>query len=305
MVSELPPCRQCGGRFGRLTVPPYCGLCGQLAQLTTHLYSRRFPQALVPVAEEAVREALHKCLAASDCYWGAEEARRSFEELQKEKAEDTKPEVSKTEVKVEVPSPKREVEEAAKESRSSGGLPGLSGKAASPCRPVSPPRGEGEKKVEKEVSLEREESPKQENTPEPRDEKRKSSRRKRHRRTRSHSHRSRSRRRRREGGVRERSISPRSEEDRRSPGQGRGRVRPSSYRGAPAEGLQERDYSGYYQQPNWTGPIPAGGSRRQSPLRNKSPKQGANKGVKKRKQQERARAWGGWNNRGGRGWKRR
>ena len=208
MVSELPPCRQCGGRFGRLIVPPYCGLCGQLAQLTTHLYSRRFPQALVGVAEEALREALHKCLAASDCYWGAEEARRNFEEAKQEEAKQTKPEESKVEVKVEVPSPKRESKEVAKESQSSEGLPGLTGKAASPCRPVSPVRVEGDKEAEKEESLEKEESPEKEDIPEPRDVKKRSSQRKRRRRTRSHSRRSRSRRRRRGEEARERSVSP-------------------------------------------------------------------------------------------------
>ncbi len=308
MVTPAPLCRQCGGKFGRLSLPPYCELCGQLAQLTTHLYSQRFPQALSGVAEGAIREALHRCLAASDCYWGAEEARRCAEKAPEKSGQgsDTgaKESALKTEEGEAVQSPPVKVET----SRSAPSLPGLSGKAASPCRPVSPV-------VERTSNPCSEESTPGRSSKAPIEESRKRSKhKKRRKKSRSRSHRSRSRRKRKEDSRREIKESPGSEETpgRRVPS--REPVRPSSVRHlqeevrrerSPSRSLAARDYSGYYQQPAWVGPIPSAGSRQQERQPGRSPRRAANKGLKKRQQQERARAYGGWNNRGGKGGSRR
>lgn len=308
MVSVPPLCRQCGGRFGRISIPPYCELCGQLAHLTNHLYSKRFPTVLVPLAESALREALHKCLSASDSYWGAQEAEARSSEKPKEESKEAVGEPPVVKAKVEEPSPQREKEKIVEESREEPKLPGLSVKAASPCRPVSPaPREDRPEAPSAAASVDR-------SGGEVEEERKKSKAKKRHKRSRSGSHPSRSRRRRRGEAGRERDSSPRGEAEPRRPSRQARRAKPSSARAAhggdqrprsPSRSLQGRDYSGYYQQPNWSGPIPAGGSRRRVAEGDRSPRHGKNKGLKKQRQQERARARGGWNNRGGRGWHRR
>ncbi len=308
MVSEPPSCRQCGGKFGRILLPPYCELCGQLAQLTTHLYSKRFPAVLGHIAEGAIREALHRCLSSSDCFWGAEEAKKE-REVAAPQGDSGKPVGGTDPPGAENVLPPEGAPEVKKEEgRSTQPLPGLTGKASSPCRPLSPEGGRGSK-VKTEDSTPGKES--KSSAGEPR---KRSKHRKRKKRSRSGSRRSHSRRRRRGEDHGERVGSPRFEEIEEEPEPPRRPIRPSSAHSGHAEGrrvrspsrsLAKRDYSGYYQQPSWTGPIPSGENRRREEGRGRSPRAPVNKGVKKRKQQEKARAFGGWNNRGGRGWQRR
>ncbi len=256
------------------------------------------------MAERSVREALHRCLAASDCFWGAEEARKDIESNIGVGGQGGSVSTPAAVEKKEEVSPEKPLEK----SRSEVPLPGLSGKAASPCRPVSPVvTGRGNQPAE-------DTTPGKESQASVEEEKKSNKHRKRKRKSRSGSRRSRSRRRRRSAEIREREDSPgfeRSEEEVPVP---RAPVRPSSARPVASEGRREasrsrplarRDYSGYYQQPNWVGPIPAAGSRDREHPRGRSPRQAINKGAKKRRQQEKARSFGGWNNRGGRGWQRR
>ena len=325
MSGERPACSECKGKFGPSVWGSVCELCGLQRQLRGHLVSARFPSEEGEFATRVVRECFHRILEHSDTVWElkgvqgekqgpfpGDHPKASEKEERKEKEGD-KVSPDLIAVKEEVPEEnidKRPLEAPATEnprekatSPTSHRAPGLTGKAA----PVKPPSESLHRELEDTPrTRHRKESESRGRRQEREKEKKKK---KAKRKSRSPRSRSGSRRRRRRRHSREEPEPPRFESSEDESEADRPRVRPSQ--GPASSGRRSavprspsgpppgRDFSGYYQAPVWQGPIPARGEPGRD--RGGSPRP-ANKGVKKRKQQERARAQG-WQFRGGGHWR--
>ncbi len=309
-MSDEPPrsCRDCVGKFRLGAGGEICEVCRLTLRIRQHLLSPRYPAEGGEGAVVVLRECLWRLLEHSDSHWGAKEAALFVKEKGKGKGiEDTPREASPGKVEEER-AKKEPLEEPAtvpikvEPTRShTPELPGLCGKAP----PVKPPREveaassgapspriEGKKKVSKSRGRRRE----------------------RHHRDRSQAdkkgkRRTRSRSRRKAKKV-DRPATPPLEEESPSRGEEESeeeesleeRARPSSAgdrRQARSPPYPPRNYSRPEDCPKpWPGPILAKRKPSQTdyPARWPSSKP-KHKGEKKRRQQERAKQFGGWNHR--------
>ena len=324
MSGERPGCVECQGKFGSSVWGQVCELCGLHRQIYSHLVSPRFPAEEKDFATKVVRECYHRILEHSDAVWELKRVEGKKEGPfpqsgpgQEQKEESKRGEGDKASpgliaVKEEDPEEKvdkRPLEAPASESprekadsTSPTHPPGLTGKAP----PVKPPADTSHRELE--------------DTPRKRkrsatdsrargQEKEKEKRKKAKRKSRSPKSRSGSRRRRRRRHSREEVEPPRADSSEREQEGDRQRAKPSTVPSSsarrprvprsPSGPPPGRDFSGYYQAPVWEGPIPARGD--QSGVRGSSPR-AANKGVKKRLQQERAREKG-WQFHHGKRWR--
>ena len=317
-MGDKPACIECKGKFGCALYGKVCEICGLVIQLQNHLTSPRYPAEEKEVALRYVRECFHKVLEHSDTYWGAKGLNQGpFPEVGGSLGEGSQPS-KEAEVKSERPliAVKEEKEEKVDKGPLEepqavrGGIeislsspsvtpPGLTGKAAPQKPPVTSKDRELKdtpRKKEREGTSSRDRSRRAE----------RERRKKRKRKSRSGQSRSESRRRRRRRRSGEESEPPVESPRKRGEEPERRRVRPStipssSARGAqpprsPSKGPAHRSERGYYQEPFWSGPIPAGKRPRGG-----SPQQ-KNKGLKKRRQQERARTFG-WKFHDGKRWR--
>ena len=303
-------CIDCGSKFGPAVWGSVCEVCGLLQQVKTHLISPRYPAAEKEVAVRYVRECLHKVLEHSDTFWGAQLERQGPIPAKKEKeakspelipVKEEKDEKDEKEEKVDK-SPLEEPAKAVGEgkvslSSPSTPPPGLTGKSA----PARPPF---ESKARESEGTPRKKEKRSSATPDKEKRSEKEKKKRRRRRSKSRRTRSGSRDRKRRKVSREAFLSPVAEGEGRGDREEKKKAKPSSVpstssRGGQAPRSPSRgpiDRRGYYQEPFWKGPIPAGrGQRRPSP-------RGANKGLKKKRQQEKARAFG-WKFSDGRRWR--
>ena len=317
-MGDKPACIECKGKFGCALYGKVCEICGLVIQLQNHLTSPRYPAEEKEVALRYVRECFHKVLEHSDTYWGAKGLNQGpFPEVGGSLGEGSQPS-KEAEVKSERPliAVKEEKEEKVDKGpleepqAARGGVeislsspsvtpPGLTGKAA----PQKPPRRSKDRELRETPRKKgKEESSSRGRSRQAEKEKKK----KRKRKSRSGQSRSESRRRRRRRRSGEVSEPPVEGPRKRVEEPERRKVRPStipssSARGAqpprsPSKGPANRPERGYYQEPFWSGPIPAGRRPREH-----SPQQ-KNKGLKKKRQQERARTFG-WKFHDGRRWR--
>ena len=324
MSGDRPACSECKGKFGPSVWGSVCELCGLQRQLRGHLVSARFPSEEGDFATKVVRECFHRILEHSDAVWELKRVQgekqgpfpgdhpKPAEEEEGKRREKDKVSPDLIAVKEEVteePIDKRPVEAPALESPREKATspiphraPGLTGKAA----PVKPPSETLHRELE---DAPRKKQRQDSDSRAERQDKEKEKKKKTKRKSRSPRSRSGSRRRRRRRHSREEIEPPRLDSSEAETEEGRPKVRPSQGPSSSARGTAVprspsgpppgRDFSGYYQAPVWQGPIPARGE----PGRNRggSPR-AANKGVKKRRQQERARVQG-WHFREGKPWR--
>ena len=315
MSGGRPPCRECKGKFGSAVWGDVCELCGLLRQLVGHLCSSRYPAQEGSSAVRLVRECFHKVLEHSDTYWGAQTSEQGSSPTQPGRSGETKEEKKEkvagepeliavkeepTEKIDKRPLEAPEVKQPVSGVRSSSPSPppGLTGKAP----PAKPPSESVHRELE--VTPGGGDQGRSEKGPA------KEKKHKRRRKTRSpksrsvsREHRRRRRSERRSEGRRSEPRSPEGASERKKvkptsvpPSSTRGSAAPRSPSHPPPEDHNRR---GYYQEPYWTGPIPA--ARGRDHQRGDSPRR-ANKGLKKRQQQERARALG-WKFHGDRKWR--
>ena len=315
MSGGRPPCRECKGKFGSAVWGNVCELCGLVRQLTGHLLSSRFPAQEGATAVRLMRECFHKVLEHSDTYWGAQTSEQSSSPTQpggsggkkEEKKEKGSEEPAFIAVKEE---PSEKIDKRPLEApevkepligvpaSSPSPPPGLTGKAP----PAKPPSKSSHRESE--------------DTPGKRERGRsekahtKEKKHKRRRKTRSPKSRSASKDHKRRKRSEKRSEERRSELRSPEGASERKKAKPSSVPPTSARGSaaprspshpppEDNNRRGYYQEPYWRGPIPA--ARGREDHRGDSPRR-ANKGVKKRQQQERARALG-WKFHGDRRWR--
>ena len=303
-------CRDCGGKFRGVTFGNLCEVCNLTLRIRSHLLSSRYPPQGLEAAVAILRESLWKLLEHSDNYWTYQEYSAKAEEG---KGGEKSSERSSKEKPGSEPNPenriaKEEFDKTPVKAEPSGShnqaVAGLSGKAAPPKPPLGveePPSEETGKKKNKENKRSKS----------PRHRRERSDRRRRKKRTRkSKSGRGRTPKQRREKPeVREERSPPRSGSESGETSTSEPPIPRPSRAGdrkprSPSKSPPPRVDPGYYTRDPWPGPILAKRKPSQTEHPAWSPPRGTNKGTKKRRQQDRAREYGGWNNRArGRGWR--